>query len=44
MYVDLPSVDVDFFDEESDEALSLVEVELVGAGENSAGEVLDAVA
>lgn len=42
--VDLPAVDVDFFDEEAHELLALVEVELVDAGQDAPGEVLDAVA
>lgn len=42
--VDLPSVDVDGFDEEADESLALVEVELFDSFGDLAGEVGDAAA
>jgi hypothetical protein len=41
--VDLPAVDVDFFDEDAHERLTLVEVELVDGGADSGGEVVGAV-
>lgn len=42
--VDLPSADADFFDEETDETLALVEVELVYSSHCPGGEVFDTVA
>ena len=42
--MDVPAGDVDFFDDEAEQGLFLVEVEGVDHGQDPAGEVTDAVA
>lgn len=44
MDFDLPSGDLDSFDEETHEALALREVELVECGDDAGGEALDSLA